>query len=208
VPFNLRRRVSELLRQARSNDSFLLPLFPLDTVLFPGGRLALKVFEPRYVEMINACLKREEPFGISLIRDTNEPEQVGCLVNIIECDTREPGTLNIEVTGASRFRMVQSHTRSNGLIVAQVDPVAEEPFSALPPQHQACATTLRRIVAQKGEDWLAPPFRYDDAVWVGYRLAELLPLKRSARQSMLEMNDSLIRLEILHGFLTRQGLLG
>ena len=91
--------------------------------------------------------------------------------------------------------------------MAQVVGIAEERRLALPKQHQACATILRHIIKHLGVERFAPPFRYDDSAWVGYRLAELLPLKHTVRQNMLEMNDSLVRIEILHRFLSQQGLL-
>lgn len=214
MPFKLKQRLSEFLQQARQTEAFQIPLFPLNTVLFPGGKLALKVFEPRYLEMLGECMKENKPFGVTLIREGSEsgppalPEMTGCLVEIVDWDMTEIGVLKINVLGIRRFHAEHLHTRKNGLIVAQAVAIAEEPPSPLPPQHLACAVTLRRIIEHLGEERFAPPLRYDDAVWVGYRLAELLPLKLSARQNMLEMNDSLVRIEILHSFLAQQGLLG
>lgn len=214
MPLNLKQRLSDFLRQAKQTESFQVALFPLNTVLFPGGKLALKVFEPRYLEMLGECMKESKPFGVVLIREGLEsgppalPERTGCLVEILDWDMAEMGVLKITVLGTRRFHAEHLHTRKNGLIVAQAVAVAEEPPLPLPPRHQACAVTLRRIIEHLGEERFAPPMRYDDAVWVGYRLAELLPLKRSARQNMLEMNDSLVRIEILHNFLAQQGLLG
>jgi len=213
MPLNLKRRLSDFLLQAKQHAAQEIPLFPLNTVLFPGGKLPLKVFEPRYMEMVSACLKNKTAFGICLIRtgqetgETAVPEQVGCMVEVIDWDMRQLGVLDIVVLGAQRFHIEDSHTEKNGLIIARVVSVAEEPPLALPKQHQACATVLRRIIEHLGVERFAPPLRYDDSVWVGYRLAELLPLKRSVRQNMLEMNDSVVRIEILHHFLSQQGLL-
>lgn len=212
MPLKLKQRLADFLAQAKQHAACEIPLFPLDTVLFPGGRLPLKVFEPRYMEMVSACLKDKKAFGICLIRAGQEtgvpavPEQVGCMAEIADWDMRQLGVLDIAVIGAQRFRIEESRTEKNGLIMAQVTRIAEEPPLALPTEHLACATILRRIIEHLGVERFASPLRYDDCVWVGYRLAELLPLKRSVRQNMLEMNDSLVRIEILHHFLGQQGL--
>lgn len=214
MPLNLKQRLSDFLQQARQNEPFQVPLFPLNTVLFPGGKLALRVFEPRYLEMLGECMKENRPFGITLLREGAEtgpgalPEKTGCLVDIVDWDMAEIGVLRITVVGTRRFYAEHLHVRRSGLIVAQAHPIAEEPPMPLPRQHLVCAIALQRIIEHLGADRFATPLRYDDAVWVGYRLAELLPLKRSARQNMLEMNDSLVRIEILHKFLAQQGLLG
>ncbi len=213
MPLKLKQRLSEFLSQAKQHAACEIPLFPLNTVLFPGGKLPLKVFEPRYMEMVSACLKEKKVFGICLIRaghETGVPaqtEQVGCMVEIIDWDMQQLGVLEIAVIGTQRFHIEMSHAEKNGLIMAQVVGIAEEAPLPLPKQHQACTTILRHIIEHLGVDRFAPPLRYDDSVWVGYRLAELLPLKRSVRQNMLEMNDSLVRIEILHRFLIQQGLL-
>lgn len=210
---NLRQRLSDFLSQAKHHAAYEIPLFPLNTVLFPGGKLPVRVFEPRHMEMISTCLKNGQPFGISLLRADNgthgaaQPEAVGCLVEIVDWDMQQPGVLNITVLGIRRFHVESHGTNNNGQIVAQVVNISEEPEAPIPPQHHACATLLRHIVEHLGEHRFALPLRYDDLAWVGYRLAELLPLKLSVRQNMLEMNDSLVRIEILHTFLTQQGLL-
>lgn len=213
MPLDLKQRLSEFLSPAKQHAACEIPLFPLDTVLFPGGKLPLKVFEPRYMKMVSTCLKEKKAFGICLIRAGQEtgvpaqPEQVGCMAEIIDWDMQQLGVLDIAVIGKQRFRIEASRMEKNGLILAQVLAIGEEPPHPLPKQHQACATILRHIIEHLGVERFAPPLRYADSVWVGYRLAELLPLKRSVRQNMLEMNDSLVRIEILHRFLSQQGLL-
>lgn len=213
MPLYLKQRLSEYLTRANQYATFDIPLFPLNTVLFPGGKLPLKVFEPRYMEMVSACLKDKKSFGICLIRSGEEtgtpalPEKVGCMVEIIDWDMQQLGVLDITVMGTQRFHIEASHAEKNGLIMAQAVSIAAEAPLPLPKQHLACATILRRIIEHLGVERFASPLRYDDSVWVGYRLAELLPLKLSVRQNMLEMNDSLVRIEILHRFLSQQGLL-
>lgn len=209
----LKQRLSGFLSQAKYVASFDIPLFPLNTVLFPGGILPIRVFEPRYMDMVSACMKDKKPFGICLIHEGNDstspaqPESVGCLVDIVDWDMQQTGVLNISVLGIRRFHVESKRIEKNGLIVAQVLNIADEAEAPLPLRHHACATILRHIIGHLGEHRFASPLRYDDLAWVGYRLAELLPLKLSVRQNMLEMNDSLVRIEILHTFLAQQGLL-
>lgn len=182
-------------------------------MLFPGGILPLKVFEPRYVDLVSDCMKEGKPFGINLIRSGQEtgaaadPEPVGCLAEITDWDMPELGILQIQVTGGQRFYAEHLQLEADGLILARARLITEEAPLELPAKHRACSDMLKRIIDHLGHGRFLAPFKYDDAVWVGYRLAELLPLKRSARQNMLEMNDSLVRIEILHSFLTQQGLI-
>lgn len=209
-PLDIGRRI---LAKSSRNEAFELPLFPLNTVLFPGGILPLKVFEPRYVDLVSDCMKQGKSFGVNLIRTGQEtgspadPEPVGCLASITDWDMPELGILQIRVTGGQRFFAENMLAEPDGLILARAQFIAAEAPLELPAKHRACADMLRRIIDHLGHERFQTPFQYDDAVWVGYRLAELLPLKRSARQNMLEMNDSLVRIEILHSFLTQQGLI-
>jgi Lon protease-like protein len=117
------------------------------------------------------------------------------------------GVLNIQALGIQRFHAEDTRIEPNGLIMARAVYIAPEPPHPLPPNHQACAILLHRLIEHLGVERFAQPLNYEDAVWVSYRLAELLPLKLSVRQNMLEMNDSQVRIEILHSFLTQQGLL-
>lgn len=205
--------MTNLLQRGRTHDSFEIPLFPLKTVLFPGGVLPLKVFEPRYMEMVSTCLRVKQPFGVCLIlkgEETGKPAQhveTGCTVEVTDWDMQQPGILNIQAIGLQRFYIEGTHTRPNGLIVANAIHIAPEPPQHISGAHQACAVLLHRLIEHLGVERFNPPLNFDDAVWVGYRLAELLPLKLSARQNMLEMNDSMVRIEILHTFLLQQGLL-
>ncbi|PWB55262.1 MAG: peptidase S16 [Nitrosomonadales bacterium] len=212
MPLDIKQRVSDFLHQARCHESFEIPLFPLKTVLFPGGKLSLKIFEPRYMEMVSACLRDKKPFGVCLIRDGEETGKpaphadTGCAAEITDWGMQQ-GVLNIQALGLQRFHIEDVRIEPNGLIVARAAHIASEPPQPLPAGHKACATLLRRLIEHLGVERFMPPLNYDDAVWVSYRLAELLPLKLSVRQNMLEMNDSKVRIEILHSFLAQQGLL-
>lgn len=205
----LKDKLGRFFRPQTAARPFDLLIFPLNAVLFPGGLLPLTVVEPHYLEMAEACLREHTPFGVCLAREgagAGETADTGCIAEIAGSDRGENGELHLTIRGGERFHILGRNVRENGVAVASAVAITPEPSQLLPPQHQTCADVLRRIVEQVGADRFAPPLRYDDAVWVGYRLAEVLPLKLPARQAMLEMNDTLARLEILHRFLVQQGL--
>jgi Lon protease-like protein len=186
-----------------------LPLFPLGTVLFPGGLLPLRIFEQRYLEMSKACLRDGSPFGVCLIREGAEvgapavPEAVGCLAHIVQWDMQQMGLLQIVAKGAQRFRIVERHVQKDGLARARVDLLPEEADSELPRHLSACAELLRRLAAEHGEQVFAAPFRFDSCAWVGARLAEILPIPGAFKQQLLEL-DGLQRIETLHRLIAQQ----
>lgn len=210
----LKRTLPLLFDQEGRRQDMEIPIFPLNAVLFPGGLLPLRVFEQRYMEMVKICLKEEKPFGVCLIKEGEEagpaalPREVGCLVHIVDWDMQQPGILNLKVLGEQRFSISEQRVEKNGLIVAQATFQSAEESQSIPADLITCATVLKGIVEKVGAENFQQPFHYDDAVWVGYRLAEVLPLKLPAKQAMLEMNDSIMRLRILHKFLGQQGLAG
>ena len=189
-----------------------VPIFPLNTVLFPGGLLPLRVFEARYMDMTRDCLKRDAPFGVCLIREGSEvgapavSEEVGCLAKILEWDMQQQGILNIKTQGGQRFRILERRTGAQGLISADVELIPAEASAAVPAESSACARLLEMVVADQGRHIFAEPHAYDDAAWVGYRLAEILPVPLAAKQKLLELSDSIGRLSILQRFLEGQGL--
>ena len=181
-----------------------LPIFPLGTVLFPGGSLPLRVFEARYVDMTRDCLKNEHPFGVCLIREGREvgapavPESVGCIARIVDCDMQQLGVIELRTHGEERFRILSSSSTPQGLVVADIEPIAPERDAAVPPEYADCAALLRKLVEAHGEALFATPHRFDSAKWVGYRLAEVLPLPLQAKQKLLELDDPVERLSLLH----------
>jgi len=189
-----------------------VPLFPLGTVLFPGGLLPLRVFEQRYLEMAKGCLRDNTPFGVCLIRDGAEVgapathEEVGCLAQIKHWDMQQLGLLQLIAQGGPRFRVVTERIRGDGLILADIAFLAEGADAPLPERFGACRQLLERIVAEHGERLFAPPFLLDSSAWVGNRLAEVLPLPAAARQKLLEMDSALQRLEVLHRLLAESAL--
>jgi len=204
-------------RAATDREPWSLPLFPLRTVLFPGGLLPLKVFEQRYVEMTKACLRDERPFGVCLITRGDEVARgdgavpdivtVGTLARITDVDMPQMGILHLATTGGSRFEVRAHAADPAGIIVADVTTIPDEPPHRLAESYAPLARLLELIAARLGPQNFPPTARYDDASWVGYRLAEMLPLPLAIKQSMLEVNDANVRLAALKQFLERQGLL-
>jgi len=193
-------------------SSVTLPIFPLNTVLFPGGLLPLRVFEARYMDMTRDCLKRDTPFGVCLIREGSEvgapavAEKVGCLAKILECDMQQQGILNIKTRGGQRFRILEQRAGAQGLTTADVELISPEASTAVPAEFASCTRLLEMVVADQGRPIFAEPHAFDDASWVGYRLAEILPVPLIAKQKLLELTDSLGRLSILQRFLESRGL--
>ncbi len=190
-----------------------LPIFPLHTVLFPGGLLPLRIFEARYMDMTRACMKTGAPFGVCLIREGSEvgtpavPEAVGCLAHIAEWDMQELGVLHLKMRGGQRFRIRSQRIAEQGLVRADVELLEAQPAIALPQQFEDIARLLRLVIADQNAAAFAEPHQLDDATWVGHRITEILPISNAARQKLLELDDSLSRLEILHRYLEQRGLL-
>ncbi len=184
-----------------------IPLFPLRSVLFPGGPLALRIFEARYLDMISRCLRQESGFGVVLIRDGSEvgdaPEvyDVGTLGRISYWEQRRDGLLGITFTGEQRFRILERWTEPNRLMVAEVELLPNEPAVAVPGEYSELVTRLQRIIDALGHPYLTMPKAYDDSVWVGARLVELLPLDLAQKQHMLQLDDPLERLKRIAGLL-------
>jgi Lon protease-like protein len=189
-----------------------IPLFPLGTVLFPGGLLPLRIFEQRYLQMAKRCLKDETPFGVCLIREGAEvgapatPEPVGCLARIQHWDMQQLGLLQIVAQGTERFRVHDHQVQADGLVLGSVEMLPEAPDVPVPERFTLCRELLERIAAEHGEDLFAKPFCFDSSAWVGARLAEVLPLPVASRQRLLEFDDPLMRLGVLQQLLAQNAL--
>ena len=187
-----------------------VPIFPLRTVLFPGGVLPLKVFEQRYMEMTKACLRDSSPFGVCLIREGHEvgtpalPHSVGCLATITEWDMPQLGLFQLLARGSERFRIVATNVAANGLITAEINsPLPETPELADPD----CRKVLELVIEKAGLSNFPTPLKLDDAAWVAYRLAEILPIEPTSRQALLELQDAGERSRVLHKVLAENGLI-
>lgn len=204
LPFSPRREAAP--------EAALLPLFPLNAVLFPGGTLSLKVFEQRYMTLVKNCFKQDSAFGICLIAEGAEvgapavPHPVGTEARIVAWDMTQPGILNIAVRGEGRFRILSSAADATGLLQARIEPIAAEPALPVPEALAALVPLLQAMAADAGAERLPPPHRFDDAAWVGYRFCELLPIPAIARQKLLELEDPVSRLEIVFKFLAQRNL--
>lgn len=180
-----------------------IPLFPLHNVLFPGGVLPLRIFEPRYLEMVSACMKEGTGFGIALILSGNEVGEaaktydVGSYARIIDWTMRDDGFLGISVQSEQRFRILASEVRPNKLIHAEVEMLEEQQPQTFPQEYSLAVDLLRDIIAKVGGHYAEIPARYDDPLWVSGRLAELLPIELLQKQHLLQMDDPLQRLERL-----------
>lgn len=187
-----------------------LPLFPLNAVVFPGGRLPLRIFEQRYLDMVKLAIADNTPFGICAIREGTEtgtpavPHSVGTRVIVTDWDMPETGILYIDTQAQDRFVIRNTRTEPSGLLIGSVEAVSSEIAAAVPDDLELAVEILRHIVNEYGDAHFPAPHAFDDAVWVGYRLSEVLPLKLGIKQSLLEMNDSVMRLRILTEFLKKQ----
>jgi hypothetical protein len=188
-----------------------IALFPLQTVLFPGGRLPLRIFEQRYMDMAKACLRDEAPFGVCLIREGAEvgepavPEDIGCMARIVSWDMQQLGVLQVVARGEQRFRILERSVQPDGLARARVELLPAEQDAALDPAADLCARVLRKALDMAGDELVEPPLRYDSAAWVSARLAELLPLSGASRQRLLAMDDARDRIEILRRLISSSG---
>jgi uncharacterized protein len=180
-----------------------IPLFPLGTVLFPDGPLKLRIFEPRYVDMVGRCLREDSGFGVALIvegREAGGPAKTvdtGTLARIVDFEKLNDGLLGITARGHERFRILDVHRQADGLNIAQVEWAQDEPHATVPDELSLLAELLRQAFPQVSEVYGNAEPRYEDATWVGMRLAELLPLQMQERQDCLEMYDAVARLRLL-----------
>jgi Lon protease-like protein len=185
-----------------------LALFPLNTVLFPGGRLPLRIFEQRYMEMAKRCLKDGAPFGVCLIREGSEvgkpaiPAEIGTLARLAEWDMPQLGVLHVVARGERRFRIVERRTQADGLARAQVELLPEETDAPVPATCSRCARLLERLIEQQ-PSLFDSPHQLDSSAWVSARLAELLPLPLHEKQALLELADAAERLARLNLLLAR-----
>jgi Lon protease-like protein len=189
-----------------------IALFPLQTVLFPGGLLPLRIFEQRYMDMAKECLKSGAAFGVCLIRSGAEvgapatPEEVGCLARIVQWDMQQLGLLQVTAQGERRFRIVERRIEPGGLARARVKVLDDESDAAVPARFAACRRLIELVVQQRGADLFAAPLRFESSAWLSARLSEILPVPLAAKQKLMELDDSLQRLEILQKYLEQHGL--
>lgn len=185
-----------------------LPLFPLHAVLLPGASIGLRVFERRYLDMLRDSSRDGGGFGLCLILQGDEagapavPAAFGVEARVDDFDMGSDGVLQLRLRGARRFHVEQTRVRDNGLVVGEVRWCAPDTDDELRPQHALLSTLLQHIIEQAGEDYApAAPALLDQASWVGWQLAQLLPLEESQRLQLLQLDDVHARLDLLLGWI-------
>lgn len=197
---------------ARSR-SVRMPIFPLGTVLFPGGLLPLRVFEARYMDMVRDCLKEDREFGICAISSGTEagaPAEfapIGTVARIIDWDMQQLGILNLVTEGGSRFNATSREVSAGGLATAEVTLLQEEDARTASEPPPVLVELLQKLIERVGAGHFNADRKFADANWVSYRLAEILPIKLSVKQKLLEVNDSEVRLRVIAEFLRLQGVI-
>lgn len=181
-----------------------LPLFPLGSLVFPGGPLPLRIFEPRYVNLVKRCMQTDTGFGVVLLFRGNEAGTaeattagIGTEVRIVDFDRLPDGLLGITCRGQQRFRILRAWREADGLNMAEVEDLPPPPIIAIPTELRFLAEILERVMPELGEDYAALEARYDDAQWVSCRLAEVLAMETFERQALLELDDPVARLQML-----------
>ncbi|HEY8358840.1 MAG TPA: LON peptidase substrate-binding domain-containing protein [Ramlibacter sp.] len=199
-----------------------LPLFPLSAVLFPEGLLSLRIFEVRYLDMIAKCRKAGAPFGVVSLTQGNEVRQpggqeafsaVGTLATIHDFENPQPGLMMVRAVGSHRFRITSSEQLKHGLWVADVESIAPDMAVTIPDDLKPTSDALQRLIESlqlkadtPGPMPLLPPFKLEDCGWVANRWCELLPLPVALKQRLMELDNPLVRLELVSDVLTRTGI--
>ncbi len=183
-----------------------VPLFPLNTVLFPGGPLPLRIFEPRYLGLVSQCLKSDMPFGVLLIRDGGETgpattHNVGTLARITDWYQGSDGLLGITAIGEQRFRLIASERQEDGLNIGDIETLENESVTPLPEEYQEMAAILAGVLDDLGRLYESLDRHFDDASWVTSRFVEILPIDLEEKQRCLEQSDPVERLRIVRKLL-------
>lgn len=183
-----------------------VPLFPLNTVLFPGGPLPLRIFEPRYIRMVSDCVQDDSPFGVLLIRDGSETgpattHEVGTLARITDWYQGSDGLLGVTAIGEQRFRVISSTRHDDGLNVGDIELLPDEPSMPLPDEYRAMTEILSGVLDDLGRLYEPVERHMDDACWVTSRFVEILPIDLEQKQACLEQSDVGKRLELVRQLL-------
>jgi len=197
---------------------FELPLFPLQTVLFPGGLLSLKVFEARYLDLVGSCLREQKPFGVVSLKQGTETrrsgdstvfEATGTIADLIDVDSAQSGILQVRCRGTQRFEVMQCTQETDGLWVAMASLVPDD--EQVPPSEtfhetvRGLANAISTLKAKGSEPFLQP-YLFDNAGWVANRWCEILPISIAAKQKLMELPDAQVRLQLVNDFLRSKGV--
>jgi Lon protease-like protein len=196
------------------SETVQIPLFPLRSVLFPQGVLPLRIFEPRYIDMIGRCMREESGFGIVLIRqgaearlspDVDQPSlfEVGTQARIVDFNQADNGLLGIVCHGDSKFRICSTYEQPDHLLIGEVEFLAEEPVGELLDEHEPLVSVLRELVQHPLIQQLGLQVEFDEARSVSLRLADLLPIEPEIKQALLQMRWPKERLTELQRIVTK-----
>jgi Lon protease-like protein len=204
------------------NDPHSLPglaLFPLQSVLFPGAQLTLRVFEPRYLDLVSRCLREKQPFGVVCLRQGSEVrspgdepvllESTGVLAQLQEVDAEQAGVLRVKCLGTQRFEIDEPLQQPDGLWTARAWLIDDDPLSAPPEAMLATVKALANAIGaleRKSGSPFVRPYRFDDAGWVANRWCELLPISLAAKQKLMELEDPQMRLRLVDEYLRGKGV--
>ena len=213
-----------------------LPLFPLGTVLYPEGLLPLRIFEVRYLDMIGKCHKTGAPFGIVSLTEGSEVRRsidtlskgtkpsgdgfaheafnpIGTLATIAEFSVPQPGLMVIQCSGIHRFKIARQEKLKHGLWIADVTRLEDDLTVKVPGDLQKTADALGKLIrnlqqndSPPGKMVVLAPYRLDDCGWVANRWCELLPLPLVLKQQLMELDNPLLRLELVCDILERMGI--
>lgn len=177
----------------------LIPIFPLNVVLFPDGPLPLRIFETRYIDMVSECMKLDRPFGVLNVQDNfNVSEkpiyEIGTLAKINDFYQGSDGVLGITVKGSQRFRMISCEKEAKGLNIANIELIEEEKPFTLPDDFKFLSEMLENVLEELGLLYEGQDKHYDDAVWVSHRFFEVLPIDIAQKQASLESTNTTERL--------------
>ena len=187
-----------------------IALFPLHTVLFPGGPLPLRIFETRYTDMVRNCMREQQPFGVVLIQEGEEAgpvattATVGCSARIVDFYTLQDGLLGISCVGERKFSVQRVWRAPDGLNVGEVSWREPEPRITLPEEYAQFGASVRRAVAELAEHYQHVEKHFDDAAWIGARITELIPIGLNEKQVLLELDDPIARLDALLSLVPRE----
>jgi Lon protease-like protein len=184
-------------------ENSVIALFPLHTVLFPGGPLPLRIFETRYTDMVRRCMREQRGFGVVLIEEGDEAGEVattatvGCSARIVDFYTLKDGLLGISCLGERKFRVQRVWRANDGLNMGEIEWLPDEPALPLPEDYAELRETVRHALDDLTAQYAHVERKLDDAAWVGARLTELLPIPLGDKQALLELDDPLARLAML-----------
>jgi len=178
-----------------------VPIFPLQTILFPGSKLPLRIFEPRYLDMVSHCMRSNKEFGIVLSRKVPQPGTLetyatGTLAKIIDWNQGDDGLLGITTLGTNKFELLSITKQEDELNVGEIKIIEKEEDFKAPPSFDNMISLLEAILEDINLYHEREKY-FESASWVSFRFAEILPLKIEDKQKCLEFDDPILRLNFL-----------